>query len=504
MAQRLAGLAGQVFDVVVIGGGINGASAAREAALAGYSVLLVERGDYGSGSTSRSSRLLHCGLRYLAPGGPMSAFLLRPKRLAQALRTVRRSMRTRAELVGELGGRLRPVTMQLPIYSDGPYRPWQLDAAFTLLKGLGEGGVPLDYRRLPAAQALEELPFAPFLRDRDRLLSVAVYTEYQFDWPERLAVDLALELQRLGAAAFNYTAVTDFTAEGEGWRVTLADESATGGGGRARADVRCRALLNFAGPWIDEVNDAAEARVRRTVDVTKGAHVVVRLPEAFRGQGLMAMTSDGHPFYCFPWRDAHFFGPTETAYDGDRDRVRASDGDIEQLLGLAGRELPGLFVERRHILYSWAGLRPLTHDPGTFMGLRNRTLHDLGPVGGPPFLALTNGSLGAHRSTGRDVLAALGRRLAPSGPPRRGGGLAKTGPLAAELGPSEWLRIARDEQVVHLGDLLWARSGKVWDVGHGSALARSLAALVGSTLGWEQERQDREVELYLDEVRNLL
>lgn len=93
----------------------------------------------------------------------------------------------------------------------------------------------------------------------------------------------------------------------------------------------------------------------------------------------MTLTGDEHPFYCFPWRDSHFLGPTETLYEGDPDQVRATDGDILYLLSEANRQLPGHVFSRSEILYTWAGLRPLTHDPVTLMGARNRTFHDLGP-----------------------------------------------------------------------------------------------------------------------------
>jgi glycerol-3-phosphate dehydrogenase len=490
-AERLTGT---VFDVVVIGGGINGAAAAAEAARAGYRVALFERDDFGSGATSRSSRLIHCGLRYLAPGGPMSVFLRHPGQFARALRTVRRAMMARNALVRLFPDRVRPIQMQFPIYADGPYAPWQVDAAFALLRAVGDGTVPLNYRRYSAADALDTLPFTRIIRDRGRLKWVAAYTEYQVDWPERLAVDLALEAERCGAVVMNHTPVLGFAQEGRGWRLRAAPR-----GSATALEVSARLLLNFAGPWIDRVN-AAAGSYRRVVKAVKGAHIVVRLPEEFHGHGLMTLTSDEHPFYCFPSRDAHFMGPTETPCEGDLDDVRADEDDIENLLGEAGAQLPGHPIGRGDIRYTWAGLRPLTHDPQTQAGVRNRVLHDLTQAGGPPLLALTNGSIGAHRVTGADTLAAIKRLLPPAlggaPDPRPGASAPEIAGNGAACVGETFRRMAREEHVLHLTDLMWGRAGLVWNDGHGQDVIEDAARILAEELAWDEARVTEEIAAY--------
>jgi glycerol-3-phosphate dehydrogenase len=501
MARETERLTGTTFDVAVIGGGINGASAAAEAARAGYRVALFEKGDYGSGATSRSSRLIHCGLRYLAPGGPMSVFLRHPRRFVQALRTVRRAMRARNALVRLFPDRMRPIRMQFPIYADGPYAPWKVDAAFALLNAVGDGTVPLDYRRYAVAEALEELPFTRIIRDRARLKAVAAYTEYQVDWPERLAVDLALDAERSGAVVMNHVTVESFTPDGALWRLRVAPE------GAAAIEVVSRLVLNFAGPWIDQVN-AAAGRYRRTVSATKGAHLVLRFPERFRGHGLMTLTSDDHPFYCFPWRDAHFIGPTETLYEGDPDGVRTEPEDLDHLLKEAGVQLPGHPIARDDILYTWAGLRPLTYDPETLAGARNRVLHDLTRPGGPPLLALTNGSIGAHRVTGDDACAALRRKLplpaAAVAVPPPGASARQIERRGDDAIDDDFRRMARQEHVVHLADLMWARTGLVWDADHGEAQLDSAARILAEEFAWDDARLADEIASYRRILRSLL
>ena len=245
MGANLGPLDGSEFDVVVIGGGINGASAAQHLAAAGYSVLLVDKGDFGSGASSRSSRLLHCGLRYLAPGRSLLDFARHPNRLAVALRMARLAMQARAEFVGTSPARTAAMRLYFPIYRGGPYRTWQIDLAFRLLEGLGPKDVPLDYRRLSPREA-RGLPLVEDLADFDALEGVAAFREYQFDWPERVAFDAIVDAERLGAVVRNYTgARLAGRGTGRGWRVELTDRL----GPPPPFQVRGKPILAMTGVW---------------------------------------------------------------------------------------------------------------------------------------------------------------------------------------------------------------------------------------------------------------
>ena len=192
--------------MAIVGAGINGASAAQHLSAGGYKVLVVDQGDFANGATSRSSRLLHCGLRHLATGSNFLTTLLRPDRLARSMGTVRADMQARDEIVRTIPDRLRPINFCLPIYTDDAYTPWQLDAAFAVLRMMSPTGVPLDYRRYNRKQ-FDQVPIAPWLRDPGRLKSVAVFREYLFDWPERIALDALFDARRMGAQINNYTRV---------------------------------------------------------------------------------------------------------------------------------------------------------------------------------------------------------------------------------------------------------------------------------------------------------
>ncbi|KRE05942.1 hypothetical protein ASE63_06430 [Bosea sp. Root381] len=507
MRSPLTSLEGRSFDIVVVGGGINGAATAQAAAAEGYSVALFEKGDFGSGATARSSRLLHCGLRYLVPGGPLTTFLRHPDRLLKAVMTVRRSMAARSDFVKTQPERVKPIRMHYPIYADGPYAPWQVDSAFLLLRSLGEGGVPLDYERVSAAQARAEQPFIPWLRDQEKLRAVACYTEYQIDWPERVAIDMMLDLERLGGFARNYSPVIGLARDTAGWNVTVADAE-TG----EKAQIRAAVVLNLAGVWVDRVNALMPQPVSRKITGTKGAHIVLRLPPECRGHGVAGVNRVGRPFYCMPWRDLHFFGPTETLYEGDPDNVFVDDADLDFLLAESSHLLPGFAIRHSDIVSTWAGIRPLTFAADQPMGARARMIGDAASEGAPGLVTLSNGSLGAHRATGRDVLAAAARHVRPSHPPA---------PLSRTMAPApdrqnsprldpehpvtraDIVEAVTREQARNLGDVLSRRTGLAWSGDLGLAAARPVAQAMAPLLGWDEARIASEVAAYEESMAHL-
>lgn len=465
------------YDLAIIGGGINGAALLREAATRGARVILLEQADFGSGSTSRSSRLLHCGLRYLAPGSSMMRFLTNPAQLTRALRTVQRSMVARNALVAERPHLLKPIRMTFPIFEGDTYRGWQIDAAFAVLRWFGRGGAPLDYRRYSPDRLGEDLPFVDSLPKDRPLRHVIAYTEYQLDWPERLTIDLVKEAEALGAQARNYCPVTGVTEQDGTWRLDTAEGAVT-----------ARSVANLAGPWVDRVASLDRAGHDRMINTTRGAHLMMTLPEEFRNHGVMTMSGLDHPFYCFPWRDQHFIGPTETVSAEDPTRIRPQVEEKTALLADLGRQLPGLSFDLGDTALGWAGLRPLTHEPKTMMAARMRIIHDLGQEGGPKFVALTNGSIGAHAVTAET----LADRLDLSTTQRRT-------PLVT--GPDGGEDAAADPHVKHLSDLLWRRQGRIWEANAGQPDVASAAADLAVRLGWDAQRTAEEIRSYESDVR---
>jgi glycerol-3-phosphate dehydrogenase len=501
----LSSLSGRSFDVAVIGAGINGCSAAQQLAARGYSVLLVDKGDFASASSSRSTRLIHCGLRYLAPGGSMWDLVLSPKKLATALRMTRQAMVARSEFVATSVARTRTIKFGFPLYRDGLHKPWQLDLAFKVLKTLGPVDPPLDYRRLSAAEA-RQVPMYGRLRNQDKLLGVAMFREYQFDWAERVGIDMAMDAQRMGAVVRNYTPVTGLVRAGDGYAVTLADALDKG---QAPVTVNAKTILNTAGIWIDKVNGLTGHKVGRRIFGTKGAHIVLRLPEDFQDYGVITLNSEGtEPVYLVPWRQGlHYMGVTETVYEGDIDDIKADDVDIDWLLHEFNHLLPGLNKTRADVLYSWAGVRPLTYDPAFPKGARLRLTHDLSEEGLPGVFAMTAGPVTTHRSGGIELADRITGRIKPSGTPQAIDYAPRTFPEHPaspallnhypQIKLSDLRHAAETEQPASLIDLMFARVGAGWTETQGREAARKAAETVADIMGWDEARITKEADAYL-------
>jgi glycerol-3-phosphate dehydrogenase len=502
MRKRLSELDGQAFDIVIVGAGVNGGSAAQHAAAAGYSVLLIDKGDFGSGSSGRSSRLLHCGLRYLAPGASMWDFARHPGRLRYALAMAKKAMECREEFVRQTPERAREMTFCFPFYKDGPYAAWQIDLGFSVLRWLGPRALPLDYRRISLAEG-RNTPIVQGLRDYDQLQGIAAFREYRFDWPERLCVDMALDAERMGAVARNYTAAAGQTRNTDGsWSLSLRDERSPA----QNALVTAKVILNTAGIWIDRVNRSSNRTAKRRITGTKGVHLMVQLPPECADFGIATLHRENEPFYCVPWRGMHYFGPTETLYEGDIDAVAPGEDDIEWIIAEANFLLPALNLERSDVLFAWAGVRPLTYDPEQPRGARARMVHDLSEDGMPNVFAMTAGPIMTHRSAGPELLKAVGARIAPSGAPQDLSHAARmfpemqnappldTGDPAVKL--SDLVHAAEREHATDLIDLLFRRTGTGWNRGMGAAVARKAAEAVAGVLGWDAARIDAEVARY--------
>ncbi|NDW03636.1 FAD-dependent oxidoreductase [Jiella pacifica] len=505
MGQALAEIAGSQWDVAVIGAGINGAATARELTLAGYTVLLCEKGDFAGGASGRSSRMLHCGLRYFEAEAPVRTFGLHPRRLVDAMTMARAGMKARHEIAATAPEAVKPFTMCFPVYPESPVRPWHLDVGLRLLQQLGPSEPPLDYQKI-TTDFDARLPFAKDLRNRDRLESIATYREYVFDWPERFCVDAALEAEAHGATVLNFCRARLVERDPAGrWEIALEAQD----GSAAR--VSARLVLNMAGTWIDGVNAGAgekPSRSRRLIRGTKGSHVMVRLPEAYRGYGIATMHRQGMPFYCLPSHDDFFyFGPTETPFEGDAGDVAATGAEIDFLLGEANFLLPGLRLRREDVVFTWAGVRPLTFDADQPMGRRSREIHDLSADGLPGVLAMTAGPVMSHRGAARTMReraeAVLGKPDKAMGGEPTPWRIAKDAPRLSEPEPAGNLRRAAlrravsEEHARDLKGILYTRTALAWRRHLARHEVEEAAASVADLLAWTPERAAEEVDHFL-------
>ena len=504
--STLSSLDAYTFDVVVIGSGINGASAAQHLVADGYSVLLIEAQDFGAGASSRSSRLMHFGLRYLDRGEPLWNYLTNPGWFITQCGRARGTMKHRAELVRTMPERMIPYTMHIPVYEEDHVAPWQMSSALHLINLLGGGELPICWQQLKSTD-YPTTPLVSLARDQDRLQGVFSVEEYYYDWPERLVVDYAMDAIRMGAVCRTYTKAVGFEHKDNAWNIELQDVLEPG----SRASIQARQVLNTAGPWIDRVLQSAGKPVRRQIAATKGTHAAVRLPEEYRNHAFAHFNRKAYPFYICPWRDLHYIGPTETAFSGDPADVRASEEDIRFLIDETNHMLPGLELNPKQILFHWSGVRPMPFIPG-YQGKQNLIpeFNDHADDGLPNFLSIPGGPLMVHRFTGRRAAVEVGKQISPSGPKQTPSYATRefsgnvdsppVNPAYPNVRLSHLQELAREEQPVSLADLLLRRAGLGWSEGLSIDVAREAAATVAEIMQWDDSDINREVEAYREFV----
>ena len=490
------------FDIVVIGAGINGASAVQHLAAAGYRCLIVDKGDFASGASGRSSRMLHIGLRYFETPRPVVHFGLKPGRLVTAVRLARQAMSAVEEHLADAADRVWPYRMCFPIYRGDPVKRWHVATGLRLLSLLGKGRVPLDHEMVDRDHA-SKIPFFDDLRDTRNIRSVACYREFKFDWPERFCLDMLLDAERNRAILANYCAAELCERDGNrDWVVTLRS---TRNPSLEPAVVRAPLVLNMAGTWIDDILPAHPDKI---VQGTKGAHIVLEMPERYRGFGIATLSRQGRPFYVLPLhKNLYSVGVTETLFEGDATDVACSDDEIDYLIDETNYVLPGRALRRSDVLRSWAGVRPLTYSAAEPMGTRTRELHDLAGRGFPGVFALTAGPIMTHRSSGRLVLDTIAKRLPPSAPPGR----IDFAPYRFSTGENSPPILADEPEVrvsdiefgvlkehaQSLTDVLLRRTGLAWRRTLTRREAESAAGIVAPLLDWSKDEKRLQVEEFL-------
>lgn len=342
MKRDFAALGKSTFDLCVIGGGVQGAATAREAALRGFKVVLVEARDFSSGTSSRSSKLIHGGLRYLEQ--------LDFKLVAEA----RRERRLLQQLAPHLA---RPMPFLLPIYRGDGYSPLKIRMGLTLYDLLGNLGRQDRHRMLSAKSAVELMPAL----SSDGLRAAALYHDSSTD-DARLTLEYVLDAAEHGAVVANYAEVRGLaTSTRAGAREVVAAEVEDCLTGR-RIELSARYWVNAAGPWVDRVRALLPGfDGSKTVRLDKGTHLLIP-PVTGRHALLAPVLSDGRVFLIVPWHNCALLGTTETDFEGDPATVRPDRADTEYLLAAANRVLRRQLTAQ-DVAGCWTGLRALAVEP---------------------------------------------------------------------------------------------------------------------------------------------
>lgn len=372
------------YDAAVVGAGIHGAGVAQAAVAAGYRVLLLEKNEPAAGTSSRSSKLIHGGLRYLETG----QFSL-----------VRESLRERRLLLQNAPGLVRLVPFYIPIYKHTTRRPWQIRIGLSLYAVLGSFGPGSRFRTLPKP----EWERFPHLK-KEGLQTIFEYQDGQTD-DAALTRAVVESARSLGADVRFPAALLAATRIDDGFRLRyqLGDQT-------VECDIGI--LINTAGPWVNLVRDLVEpAPPRMDVDLVQGAHVVLD-QKLCDGIFYVESPSDRRAVFLMPWKDRTLVGTTESPFDGPPDEVRALDQEVDYLVETVKHYMPGCQFA---VTESFAGLRVLPSGKGLPFTRSRETILLTDSLEKTTYLAVYGGKLTGYRATAEKVL----RLLQPSLPRRK-------------------------------------------------------------------------------------
>jgi glycerol-3-phosphate dehydrogenase len=544
----------QVFDVIVVGAGINGAGIARDAAMRGLRVLLLDKGDISSGTTQWATRLIHGGLRYL-------------EHYEFAL--VRESLRDREALLHIAPHLVKPLGFLVPVYDRSSRGPLMIRLGMNLYDTLSYDKSMDRHKMLGRKRVMDREPGL----NPEGLKAAAFYYDAQVEYAERVAVENAISARDHGATVVTYANVERLIIEeGDVKGVEFTDVL----GGESHA-VRAPVTVNVAGPWVDEVlsdlqQPGTDRNVGRFMGGTKGSHLIVNpFPGAPVGEALyVEARKDGRPYFIVPWNGRYLIGTTDLRYEEDLDYVKASEEEIQYLLDETNYVIPEARLTREDVLFTYAGVRPLPYNPegGTGGVTRSHVVFDhakgssaaggkvksqsaeLPQVGG--LLSIIGGKLTTYLNLSRQTVDAVFEKLDRKGPkstsrktPLPGGETSDFGAFAAgfraastipdvlrerllklygvraaevlkageddpalltPLSPIESVETAligaeviwalREEMAETLSDVLLRRTMAGYGPRVGLDVVEPAARVAVEHLGWDEERAEREVREY--------
>lgn len=328
------------LDVLVIGGGITGAGIAWDAASRGLRTGLVEMRDFAWGTSSRSTKLIHGGLRYLKQG---------------ELQLVREVGRERALLHSKAPHLINPTPMLLPFYQGGTYGYWSSSIGLYVYDWLAQ--VKRDERRR-MCRSSETLQLEPLLNPAG-LKGAGLYVEYQTD-DARLTIEILKSAHALGAIVVNYAKAESFIYT-QGMVSGVELHNMING---ELTKIHANIVINAAGPWVDEVRAMDDSREERHLLLTKGVHLVVDRKRLPVHHAAYLDAGDGRMIFVIPRGRKTYIGTTDTVYNEAIEKPRTTEQDRNYLLKAVNAKYPMLSLTPKDVESSWAGLRPLIHEAG--------------------------------------------------------------------------------------------------------------------------------------------
>jgi glycerol-3-phosphate dehydrogenase len=515
--RNLERLGAETFDLLVIGGGITGAGVAREAALRGLAVGLVDARDFAAGTSSRSSKLIHGGLRYLEQGEIA---------LVREAATERKVLRRIAPHLTETA------PMFVPVYGRTSAGVYKLRVGLALFDKLAAVAADERHRILSRTEALAAEPRL----NPERLQGAAVYPEYVTD-DARLVLDTLKSAHHAGAVVVNHAPVVALGGDATGRRIEIHDvESAVA------ITIRARVVVNAAGPWVDAVRRMDADAPGPVLHLTKGIHLVFRAEDLPVRHCVVMRAHDGRPLFTVPRGPWVYVGTTDTSYAGPLDEPDVTAEDAEYLFATLARSFPDLRLAPQHVVGAWAGVRPLIQEEGRSPSEISRKDEIAVSAGG--LVTIAGGKLTTYRRMAERVVEAALPLLGRTAPDARSG----TEPLAGgdalgasehggestlpddaqarlravhgsdagevravaddaaawtpfapgvPLSPAEVRHAVRREMACTLADVLERRSRVAFfATERACAIAADVAAVIAAELGWSAQRRDAEIAAF--------
>ncbi|MEN8191297.1 MAG: glycerol-3-phosphate dehydrogenase/oxidase [Bacteroidota bacterium] len=374
------------YDILIIGGGINGAGIALDAALRGYSVLLLEKDDFGSYTTSGSTKLIHGGLRYLE----YMEFSL-----------VRESLREREILLQNAPHLVKPLQVDFPLYKHSERGPIIIKMGMILYDLLSYDKSMPNHKVIFTKNGVGLSEFYGYLHSKG-LKGIASYYDCQIKYPEKLCLDTILAAEREGADVLNYSKFVGMELENGFYSIKFNDlienkELAT----------KAKVVINTTGPFVDEVNKLVSDKIPRLMGGTKGSHILIRKFEGGPENGLyIEAIQDGRPFFIIPWDEYYLVGTTDIFYDDDLNRVTATEDEISYLLKELNYFIKTEDFTRDDILYTYSGIRPLPYEPNKSerQVTRKHIIRDHEKEGLKNYYSIVGGKLTTFRSLAEDTI----------------------------------------------------------------------------------------------------
>jgi glycerol-3-phosphate dehydrogenase len=386
MRRDFETLAREKFDLIVIGGGIIGTGIVRDASLRGIKTLLIEKEDFGYGTTSRSSRLIHGGLRYL--------------RLLE-FHLVWQDLHEREVLLKIAPHLVHPFPFIIPITS--LYYQIALSIGVRLYDVMASGKAMPSHQHLSRREALE---MEPELENLKGLRGAILYYDCQAPFTERLGIENVLCAEQHGASILNHAQLAGFIRDGNDVCGIEVQDCLSG----EAYKVKARLVVNAAGHWVDCVRDLLHGGPASIVRRTKGVHLLT--PKLSQKALVLFSPVDGRLFFVMPWLDYTLIGTTDTDYSGDLDAVCAEERDVAYLLQGTRQVFPKLRSE--DILYTTAGLRSLAYSGGekpSDITREHKVLDHKQRDGIGGLVSVLGGKITAHRAVAKDVVGLVCRKL---------------------------------------------------------------------------------------------